>query len=423
MVVSYWRKNDLEQLYISKNLLTEQRNMPGIRLYAISPENDWKCPKNFRYAPYILSFIRNLQLKQATTIGRLSFGGVNYLVTGIKPKELADSFLIGLISDASINREIQAIRIGLWFFTATSLIISLFLGVILSQRFLTPIRELSRGVEAIQKREFDHRLPSGGLDELGELARTFNRVMEGLSDLEVGKIVQESLFPKEEVKSGEYRIFGRTMTASELGGDYFDILPLPDGKILFLIGDVSGHGVPAALVMAMAKALVERECEVDPQPVKVLSMLHEILLKILKRRKMMTCFMGMLDTKENVLHTSNAGHNFPYFFPGSGAAPFPIESHSKPLGSWKVNVFKAFSFSFNLGDCLMMYTDGLVEAKTRDGVIGYERMVADIRPLLSPDPRESCERIFDYYRKVVLGTQEDDITVLILTRQANVQSA
>jgi len=416
MVMGNWNKQKLESLYLLRELVTAQNGTPGVRFASYSDKSREWFPAKFPLKNRLRRFMRDLMLREATTIGRLNSKGVRFLVTGIKPKELANQSLVAFQSDAPIRDEIALMEQRLQLFTFLSAAISVFLGFILSQRFLTPIMHLSAGVVAIQKRDFKHRVPPGEPDELGDLALTFNRVMEGLSDLEVGRIVQDSLFPSQEVKVGPFRVFGSTSSASELGGDYFDVQTLPDGRVLVLIGDVSGHGVPAALVMAMAKALVERECEIDPTPDILLANVHRVFYRTLKRKRMMTCFLGLLDPVTCIFSFANAGHNFPFLFPAN-APPTALENTALPLGSLKKNPFKLDQLILSIHDRILFYTDGLVEAHTLDGsAIGYQRMTDEIGPLLEDDPQQSCNSSFSWHRGLTGGgQQEDDITVVIVS--------
>ncbi|NLI79093.1 MAG: SpoIIE family protein phosphatase [Candidatus Riflebacteria bacterium] len=416
MVMANWRKQALEQLYLQRELITAQKAMPGVRLVSVGEKADDWTPAGFPYKTQLRRFHRDLALRQSTTIGRVRAGNIRFLVTGVKPKEMGFQLLMAMLPDTAIKEEIATMQRQLWLFTFLSAGISVFLGFILSQRFLTPIGHLSDGVTAIQKRAFQHRVPLGEPDELGELAATFNRVMEGLSDLEVGRIVQESLFPSQEVRAGSFRIFGTTTSASELGGDYYDLQVLPDGRMLVLIGDVSGHGVPAALVMAMAKALVERECEIDATPDVLLANVHRVFYRTLKRRRMMTCFLGLLEPVTRVFSYANAGHNFPYLFRAGERARF-FENKALPLGSMKKNQFQTDRETMQPGDRILLYTDGLVEAKVRGGeAIGYTRMVDGVTPLLDDDPQASCRRILTWHVGLTGGgPQEDDITIVLVT--------
>jgi serine phosphatase RsbU (regulator of sigma subunit) len=417
LLLAMWGKTELERFYVGRSLISEQRNLPGSRLFAFDAGSDWMFPANRLFRERLKRFVTVLGLRQTTTTAEIDGGHSGFLITGINPKELSGTFLVAVVSNQEILREIRYLRYWLWVFSIGSIIISVFLGVILSRRFLEPIGELSRGVQAIQQRNFQHRLPPGGQDELGDLAVAFNRVMEGMGDLEVGRVVQESLLPQEPLRAGEYQLFGATTSASELGGDYFDYHSLPDGRFLLLIGDVSGHGVPSALVMAMARALVERECELEPSPENLLKTIHGIFFKTLKRKRMMSCFLAILDPQRHELHFANAGHNYPYLFHPDGSSETLI-SQSVPLGSKKNITLEPKTIGMNPGDALLLYTDGLIEAKMPGGEeIGYDRMEASVKPLLDGDPRQAILNISEWHRRVTAeGAQEDDITLVLLVR-------
>ncbi|MBP7632553.1 SpoIIE family protein phosphatase [Candidatus Ozemobacteraceae bacterium] len=415
MMLAYWRKFALECVYLSKYLVPSQRSLPGLRIYGWNA-SEKNTPVDFPLAKRLAPLLSDLRLRQSTTIGQLTGLNQAWLATGIKPKELANHLLIGLVPKAPIIEEMKLLERRIWMFAGMIVVMSIFLGIHLSQRFLTPIGELATGVDAISQRKFSHRVPDAGQDELGDLARTFNGVMEGLADLEVAKIVQESLFPSNEVKAGEYAIYGESHTMTALGGDYYDLQQLPDGRVLLLVGDVSGHGVPAALVMAMAKALVERESEQPTTPEVILNVIHRVLFRTLKRKRMMTCFLAILDPSQNKMLYANAGHNYPVKF-RAGEPPLFLELHGLPLGSMKKNQLTPAETDLLPGDRVVLYTDGIIEAKVGGQPIGYQRMSEEIALRLCDDARKSCERIFTWHRDLTADTtQEDDITLLVLTR-------
>ncbi|HOY65574.1 MAG TPA: SpoIIE family protein phosphatase [Candidatus Ozemobacteraceae bacterium] len=415
VLLAYWRKFDLELVYLSKYLIPSQRALPGFRLYGWNARGK-NTPLDFPLAGKLEPLLANLKLRQATTISEVTRHDATWLATGIKPRELANHLLVGLMPKAPIDEEMRLLERRLQLFTGMILVMSVFLGINLSQRFLTPIGALATGVDAIRQRRFEHRVPDAGQDELGDLARTFNGVMEGLADLEVARIVQESLFPSNEVKAGEYAIYGESHTMTALGGDYFDLQQLADGRVLVLVGDVSGHGVPAALVMAMAKALVERESEQTTAPEIILEVIHRVFYRTLKRKRMMTCFLGILDPAAHRLQYANAGHNYPVKF-RTGEQPLFLELNGMPLGSMKKNVIKPAETDLVPGDRIVFYTDGIVEAKIGGEEVGYQRMSEEVARLLCDDARQSCERIFAWHRSLTGTTdQQDDITLLVLTR-------
>lgn len=413
-----WRKSFLERVYLKRNLRATVKKRKGTMVFSTSSKLEEFFPSEWASNNGLQRFFRDLYLRQGTTFGKLRIGNKQYLLTGIKPKELVAHLLVAAQPIDQIKAEIRLLEHRLWGLSVISAVISLFLGYLLSQRLLTPIGHLSAGVEAIRQRAFEHRLPPGEKDELGELAATFNHVMEGLSELEVGRIVQESLLPREEIKVGEYRIFGKTVTSTELGGDYFELETFPDGRVLILIGDVTGHGVPAALVMAMAKALVAaRTFEGSSSPESILDLMHKVIYKTLKRKRLMTCFVALLDPENHKMTYSNAGQNFPYYL-AAGKDPAFLDLPSMPLGSKKISNFTLACIDLHPGGKILFYTDGIVEQKSRTGeMIGYNRMIESVAPLLSDDPKDSYEKIFSWYKNTIGEEhQDDDVTIVLLCR-------
>ncbi|MFZ2958936.1 MAG: SpoIIE family protein phosphatase [Candidatus Ozemobacteraceae bacterium] len=411
-----WGKDGLERFYLSRALGATERSLPGTRILALRTKDSSPYPSSFPHLEHLRTFLQDLLLRQGTTFQDIGIGQKRFLVAGIKPRNLDENMLIAVRDDEPIRREVTRVQHNLQTFAVIITAISLFIGVLLSQRILTPIKHLSIGVSAIEDRRFAYRLPPFDPDELGQLAATFNRVMEGLSDLEVARIVQESLFPAGEITSGPYRAYGVCHTATELGGDYFDLKALPDGRILIIIGDVSGHGVPAALVMAMAKALVEHLLQDGVSLERMLPALNRVLFLTMKRKRLMTCFFALVDPERNVMQFVNAGHNYPFAFPAHGA-PTLIEFCGFPLGSRAQVTTKVAELSFAPGDTVLFYTDGLVETYGRHGVIGYHGVQDAVPGMLTTEPRETCERIYAWCREVADGQpQDDDITLLVLRR-------
>ncbi|HNV68068.1 MAG TPA: SpoIIE family protein phosphatase, partial [Candidatus Ozemobacteraceae bacterium] len=413
-----WDKFGLENYFLQTHLTGINRHRPDTRFFGFHTASEKLYPEWKSRPQQLLNFMTNLRRQQGTTTETLVWRGRNYLLTGIKPKELSQFFLLAIENADPIENEIKHLRLRLSLFTIIAVVFSLGLGLTLSRQFLTPLATLTQGVVAIQERQFRHRVPSLGENELGDLALTFNRVMEGLSDLEVARIVQESLFPAAEIHIGPYRASGRSVSASELGGDYFDMQKLSDDRLLILIGDVSGHGVPAALVMAMAKAFIEYQCSLStiPTPDQLLAGLHLVLFRTLKRRRTMTCFLGLLDTTTHQLTYANAGHNYPFLF-RRGEPARNLTLPSFPLGSRQNISVKTAEELLVSGDHLLLYTDGFIEAQTEGDSIGYQRVAEEVPLLFTDDPSASIDRILTWHKRLSQDiTQADDITLVILSR-------
>ncbi|NLI79092.1 MAG: SpoIIE family protein phosphatase [Candidatus Riflebacteria bacterium] len=418
LLALHWQRGEFEQAFLRREMRAWRRRAPDLGLYAALPSrNESVAVQPLPFRARLNRLVSITQAGQVAWRDWFRWGGRRYLALARRLGGLGGITVVAFQDDRPIRAELERVRGRLLGFTLLCAGIGIFLGLDLGRRFLTPIADLAEGVAAIKRRDFQVRLPVSGRDELGGLAATFNRVMAGLSDLEVGRIVQESLFPDRGVTCGEFRIEGRTLPAGALSGDYFDLQVLPDRRLLVLVGDVTGHGVPAALVMAMAKAAIAREIGQAADPVQFIQPLHRILLRTMARRRMMTCLLGLLDPARQVLDCVNAGHNYPIVFRQGGAAEI-LEGSSMPLGSWSRAIFQSFTIAFAPGDQLFVYSDGLIEAETGGEQIGLETMVPAVQARLAPTPAETIDRVLAWQRGLV-GTspQADDITVLVVARR------
>jgi len=297
------------------------------------------------------------------------------------------------------------------------LVSSCFIGLLLSDQFLRPIADLTSGVKSIEARDFRFQIPIHGNDELGELSLLMNDVMEGMKDLQVARIVQESLFPAQPVAANGYRIWGKSRSMTDIGGDYFDYFRLDEHRGLVIIGDVSGHGIGAALVVAMAKAIIGHPAS-SGKPIEILASLNGILFTILKRKKMMSCCLSIFDTQTGILTMANAGQSFPILL-GKGSPRF-LELKGYPLGSTKNWKAATAAFGMNENDVVLFYTDGLIEANDTSGQqIGYERFIQQL-PSLIVDSAAATENAIRRWHKLLTREvpPDDDISLIVLQRGA-----
>ncbi len=423
-IVLTWQRQHLHTQFVRKHLLEQQRLIPGGRLWATTPtggivaaptELDRLNPRLFqRLAPL-------LNARQSTSF-RVGKGDAPRLLVGFAAREMNGLILWGARTESDIQRDLHQFRFGLGLFLAGIALLALGLGGHLSEGFLVPVADVSRGVEAIQRRDFRHRVPVGPPDELGRLAATFNQVMEGLADLEVGRFVQENLMPREEIVWGEYRVFGRSRFLTALSGDYFDLKVLPGNRLFFLVGDVAGHGVGAALVMAMAKALVEREIPRGTTASGFLTILNQVLRATLRRGSMMTCAVGLLDMRTHRLSFANAGQCPAVQLTGPDTWQ-EVALPSKPLGvssSWQG---KELIEEFSPGHRWLLFTDGLIEARTPGGMLGFAPFQAAAARLVGSNPRAGWEALMAWHDAARQGIPPtDDMTLLIIARHGEADS-
>ncbi|MBF0547510.1 MAG: SpoIIE family protein phosphatase [Candidatus Riflebacteria bacterium] len=289
-------------------------------------------------------------------------------------------------------------------------------GILLSFHLLRPIKNLAKGIESMKKREFSSRLPILYNDEIGQLSITFNEMMEDMSELEIARNVQETFFPASPLKGNSWEIYGTSESASRIGGDYFDYFPLKDGRWLILIGDVSGHGVSAALVVGLVKALITHpENTIDPS--YLLKMLHTVILKTIGRHHCMTCFIGIFDPAEEILSASNAGHPFPIMI--NSEETKSIEIIHPPLGLKNKIPFGTIHISLKEHPFVFFYTDGILEAQNKSGTpIGFANLKSALTSLMGRESVETIKSIKEWHKSETQGvTLADDATMMILQKR------
>jgi serine phosphatase RsbU (regulator of sigma subunit) len=412
-----WEKERLERQFVRERLQRFSRSLPESDLMAIHQDDPGLShPATFRFFPMVQGLLPDVQSAEYGFRRKIPLsGGRRLLVTGMKCRDLSDYALLAVSQDRNIRHEIRQIGTRLGFLGALFTLLSGMIGTLLAQRFLEPVAEIDRGLQALQTGNFRFRLGNAGNDELGDLCRAFNDIIPELGDLNDARTIQENLFPRSPIDFGTWQIFGRCRSMSQVGGDYFDYFAIDGFRTAFLLGDVSGHGVSAGLVMAMAKAVVAHPLA-GREPGPVLDKLQAVFMPILARKKMMTCAFGTFDCRTGTLCYANAGQSFPLVAGPAGTRE--LEHYGTPLGTKSRKAYVQKDFPIAEDEFILFYTDGLVEAFDLQGkVIGYSRLQAALPALHRPTARLTEAAIRGWLEKLTGNSpQEDDITILVIQR-------
>jgi hypothetical protein len=210
-----------------------------------------------------------------------------------------------------------------------------------------------------------------------DLAPHVKRIVERervKAEIDAANRIQAALLPQSSPELSGASVASHYRAATEIGGDYFDFLPRPNGDVGIAFGDVAGHGLTSGIVMAMAKAALLVQVDVDPSPARVMNVLNGIVMKTAPKRMMMTFFFGLLDPSTHSLRFSSAGHLDPYVYRAATAKLEALSSWGFPLGIRRREPFREHDVDFLPGDRLILYSDGLIEAVDDDGEpFGFER--------------------------------------------------
>lgn len=235
-------------------------------------------------------------------------------------------------------------------------------------------------------------------------------------ELEVARQLQRDLLPQETPLWPGWRIAHSYRTAQEIGGDYYDFLPLDDGRWVVTVGDASGHGISAGLLMAIANASLKTAIELDPSPSAVLGLLNRVLKRTGGRRAFMTLFYGVLDVTTGELEFASAGHPFPLLRRSSGEVE-ELGRGAFPLGLRRQVDYPSYRLTLKPGDFLVLYSDGLPEAIGGDSEqsFGFERLRRHLeKPGTTQDLHDAILHSVDEH----LGNAapQDDLTLVVLDR-------
>ncbi|HUE81681.1 MAG TPA: GAF domain-containing SpoIIE family protein phosphatase [Pyrinomonadaceae bacterium] len=196
--------------------------------------------------------------------------------------------------------------------------------------------------------------------------------------LEVARQVQLELLPPQDPQLIGYDISAYNFPTEEVSGDYYDWVRIYDDQIGLVIADVSGKGVPAAILMAFLRASIRAATHIGYSPQISMSKVNFLLWESIERHQFVTAFYGILDATNRTLAYTNAGHNPPLLLDANGVPKF-IEHGGLPLGMFRDTRYHEYYMTFAPGDLLVLYTDGVTEAQNPNGEeFGRERLAQSV---------------------------------------------
>jgi serine phosphatase RsbU (regulator of sigma subunit)/predicted ester cyclase len=239
-------------------------------------------------------------------------------------------------------------------------------------------------------------------------------------EMRVARSIQQASLPEQVPQLEGWQISPFYRPAREVGGDFYDFLELEDGRLGLVVGDATGKGVPAALVMASARSMLRAIAQAlgSTSPGDVLGRVNDALFIDIPANMFVTCFYAILEPKRGSLSYANAGHDLPYLWHGGEAEE--LRARGMPLGLMPGMSYEQMEIELDTGEGVLFYSDGLVEAHDPKGeMFGFPRL----RELVAEHGEERALGDFlleQLYSFVGEGwEQEDDITLLMLERSAS----
>ena len=241
-------------------------------------------------------------------------------------------------------------------------------------------------------------------------------------DIEIARDVQQRLFPQEYPPIPGLDYAGACRAALGVGGDYYDFILLSDTALGIAIGDVSGKGIPASLLMATLRAYLRGAQTIHHHAdlTEVMRNLNQLVFESSDANRYATFFYGELDVRSRVLTYVNAGHNPPMVFrqANGGLEVLRLETGGPVIGLMEGCVYRQGSVTLVAGDVLVAYTDGISEAmNAADEDWGEDRLMEAVRPNRAVPARDLIDRLMISADEFVAGApQHDDMTILVVGR-------
>ncbi len=233
-------------------------------------------------------------------------------------------------------------------------------------------------------------------------------------ELHIAQLIQQQFLPAELPELGGWHVAAFYRPARTVGGDFYDLIELADGRIMVVEGDVTDKGVPAALVMASTHALLRSAAEVTSSPGEVLRRVNDLLIPQIPVNMFVTCLALVIDLESGRTTFANAGHNLPYIRRGDEV--IRLEARGMPLGLMPGSTYDEIETVIEPGDIALIYSDGITEQHSTSGeMFGFERTAELVGEAESGD--DLVDRSVAALGRFATGVeQEDDITLLTLHR-------
>lgn len=233
-------------------------------------------------------------------------------------------------------------------------------------------------------------------------------------ELQVAAEIQLSILPDVLPDTEEFSFGARILPARQVGGDFYDIFELKDNRIGVLIGDVADKGVPSALFMARAHALIMAEADIAISAKEVLQLVNNHITRLQKSTQFVTVLYGILDLKTRLFSYARAGHEPPLLLHPDGSVERLPHSAGMALGLWDPITVDEREITLASGDTLIMYTDGMTDCRNPEGAaFGLDRIKTLLSELTKLNAQQISDKLLETLQVYQNGAKQDDDVTLV----------
>lgn len=259
------------------------------------------------------------------------------------------------------------------------------------------------------------------IEELKEAVKEHDQLLTIRHELDIASQIQQSILPRTFPAFPErkdFELFAEMIPAREVGGDFYDFFLLDNDRLGFVIGDVSGKGVPAALFMAVSRTLLRSTAMTGTPPGQCLQRVNRLLCLENSAEMFVSLFYGVLNPRTGEIEYANGGHNPPYILRGNGAVEALPNTGGMVLGAIDVAQYRNTTATLAPGDAIVLYTDGVTEAMdTAANLFSDQRLHTLLARVNHASPEEIVRTMVNEVNTYASGApQSDDITALVVRR-------
>ncbi len=233
-------------------------------------------------------------------------------------------------------------------------------------------------------------------------------------ELQVAADIQLSILPDELPQVDEFDFGARILPARQVGGDFYDVFHVKENRIGVLIGDVADKGVPSALFMARAHALIMAAADTGAPANEVMQLVNRHITRLQKSTQFVTVLYGILDLNTREFNYARAGHEPPLILNPDGSVERIPHSSGMALGLWETIALDARTITLPPGSTLLLFTDGLTDCRDPKGEpFGLERIKKTLGKLSNINAQQVCDELLDTLRNYENGSKQDDDVTLV----------
>lgn len=262
----------------------------------------------------------------------------------------------------------------------------------------------------------DQRMFAAFIRDITERKRFLLELAKSRREFAAAREIQQRLFPKAAPSVAGFEIAGVSYPAEAAGGDYFDYLPLQEGRLGVVVADVSGHGLGPALLMSEGRTALRLVAQLESDPAGILTATNRVLADDLAGQRYITLLLVRIDPETRTLVYASAGHPPGIVFDAAGTIKAELRRTGPPLGQRREFAYGASApLALASGDVVVLLTDGMLEAQRGNEIFGRPRVLQTVRDHLTKPPGEIVAALLDAVQRFCGGApQADDLTVVVI---------